>query len=383
MKQFTRTLVCLCLLLPIGARAETFVFGDSLSDTGNAAAFVDVQFGVSIPPTSPFVPLIGLCNPIDVLVIGQGCSDLFFLQRSVSNGPVAAQVLGDPLSVEPSFFFLPLLLRPAVFGTNYAVAGARAGGSGLGDLNAQVAGFLADLANPGLPPDAETASDSLYVVFIGGNDVRDARSALVFPLRLGPPGRIIDTPTPMISPLTGLTPETIIDNAVSVIAANIRRLIQDAAARRFLVVNAPDIGRLPETRTVAAAAEELHGIPAPLIIKGATRITRQFNNKLALRVHQIRLEQELMGDPVEITEFDLVAFLEGVRAAGSELGFVNTDDACFNSTLYLESMSVPPTREFHPDCGVDKFDTFAFFDDIHLSGKVNALVGDALANAVD
>lgn len=37
MKQFMRALLCLCLLLPLGAKAEIFVFGDSLSDTGNLA----------------------------------------------------------------------------------------------------------------------------------------------------------------------------------------------------------------------------------------------------------------------------------------------------------------------------------------------------------
>ena len=67
MKQFMRALLCLGLLLPFGAKAEIFVFGDSLSDTGNAAAVIDVQFGVPIPSVPPiFVPFIGLCNPVDM-----------------------------------------------------------------------------------------------------------------------------------------------------------------------------------------------------------------------------------------------------------------------------------------------------------------------------
>ena len=381
MKQFMRALLCLCLLLPIGAKAEIFVFGDSLSDTGNAAAFGDVSLLLLEPPIGPIaVPIgtVGLCNPVDILILGKSCDDLFFLQSRVSNGPVAVEVLASAL-LEPSFFFLPLPLpfppvfpniRPTPFGTNYAVAGARAGGSSLGDLNAQIAGFLTDF--PSAP------SDALYVVFIGGNDVRDARSALVFPLTLGPPGSIIDIPSPMISPLTGLTPVTIIANAVSAIDTSIRQLIT-AGARTFLVVNSPDIGSLPETRTGAAAAEELLGIPARLIINGATRVTRQFNSQLALRLRQIRLEQKRMGDPVELNEFDLFAFLEGIRAAGSELGFVNTDDACFNSALYQAT----GIREFDEDCGAALFNTFVFFDAIHPTAKVHEIVGNALSELVD
>ncbi len=182
----------------------------------------------------------------------------------------------------------------------------------------------------------------------------------------------------MISPLTGLTPVTIIANAVSAIDTSIRQLIT-AGARTFLVVNSPDIGSLPETRTGAAAAEELLGIPARLIINGATRVTRQFNSQLALRLLQIRLEQKLMGDPIELNEFDLFAFLEGIRAAGSELGFVNTDDASFNSALYQAT----GIREFDEDCGAALFNTFVFFDAIHPTAKVHEIVGNALSELVD
>ncbi len=116
MKQFMRALLCLCLLLPLGAKAEIFVFGDSLSDTGNAAAGIDISLGKTIGT-------IGLC-PIEPPLVA--CEKIFSGTTRVSNGPVAVERLAELLDfgeLKPSLFFLPPALRPFV-GTNYAVVAA-------------------------------------------------------------------------------------------------------------------------------------------------------------------------------------------------------------------------------------------------------------------
>jgi outer membrane lipase/esterase len=82
----------------------------------------------------------------------------------------------------------------------------------------QVTSFLADL-NYSAPEDA------LYVIFIGGNDVADSVRALP-------------------CDLTGLTSVQIIGGALTSVANNIMTLY-GAGARKFLVINSPDLGLVP------------------------------------------------------------------------------------------------------------------------------------------
>jgi hypothetical protein len=63
----------------------------------------------------------------------------------------------------------PALLRPGVY-TNYAFGGARARLNGPFDLSGQIARFLADF-------DDVAAPETLYVLWIGATDLRDAAEA--------------------------------------------------------------------------------------------------------------------------------------------------------------------------------------------------------------
>src|SRR4051812_27841840 len=55
-----------------------FVLGDSLSDVGNAAGVADYVLGKTLAP-----PTVGLCNPVDVLVLSRGCEDAIYLKSRV------------------------------------------------------------------------------------------------------------------------------------------------------------------------------------------------------------------------------------------------------------------------------------------------------------
>ncbi len=403
MKQFMRALLCLCLLLPLGAKAEIFgfgigatadpftdifVFGDSLSDTGNLAAFANLQVqslaildpdvlcknvreSGSDPIPCIIIPdlRVGLCfakfdetSDLDGdpdLIFEFPCDDLFFMNSRVSNGPVAVEVLANklppppsmpPLAVEPSLHFLPGFLRPFEFGTNYAVAGAHArvridpktGNPEPEDLGTQIFAFL-QLDHGGVAP-----SEALYVVMIGGNDVIDAIQALLDPSE---------------------DPRAISAAAVDAIGDNINLLI-GAGARKFLVANSPNIGSIP---AIKIAAEEA-GVPPVLVRSVATFVTIKFNRQLAERLGQIQADQPL----VEIKQFNLFRSFERVRFLGKLFGvFENIKDACFDSGEYRDTGA----RNFDPDCGVDKFDDFVFFDDLHPTGQVHQFVGKALSKA--
>jgi outer membrane lipase/esterase len=287
-----RPLLIVWLLFPISSTAEPsfreiIIFGDSLSDTGNLASLPEFGF-LNNPP----------------------------FDRGFSNGPRAVEVLASSigLEVDPSLH----LVGPPV-GTNFAVSGARARGTDPIDLPAQIGIFL--LNNGGTAP-----SDALYVVFIGGNDVRDAR----------------DEPNKHLA-------KGIIRDAVKSINVSVRSLVA-AGAKAIMVINVPDIGATPESQQ--SSDEELS--------ERATELTKQFNKELSGRMH--RIERDLNLD---LIDFNLFQFFRFVIKNSIALGFTDNDDACFSSVIFI----------FHPDCNFDKF---VFFDEFHPTKRVHERVGRAL-----
>ncbi len=286
------------LLVTVSPRAEAFsqlyIFGDSLSDTGNLAAIRDVTF------------------------------PLPFFNNRVSNGPVAVEVLAAflGLSAEPSLH----AVGPAQ-GTNYAIAGAKAEGDESIDLAAQVAAFLSNES-------ATAPADALYVIFIGSNDVRDARDAEV-----------------------GLA-AGILSQAVSAIGTAIETLA-GAGATTFLVVNAADLGQIPETLLFA----QIRGTPE--LIENTTAYTQAFNEQLTEEV--LRLQAEL---GLRIAEADIFHASVLLIRHAMAYGFENTTEPCFSQAL----------RAFNPACEEGaKFDAFFFFDEIHPTAQAHAQLGGVLS----
>ncbi|MFV2061802.1 MAG: SGNH/GDSL hydrolase family protein [Gammaproteobacteria bacterium] len=173
------------------AYSNIFIFGDSLSDTGNIAS---IQGDLPTPP---------------------------FFNNRVSNGLVAIDYVAASLNLNATAS--GYLIGPAV-GGNYAVAGARAAGVRAIDLPAQIGAFMAN--HNGIAP-----VDALYVVFIGGNDVFDA-------------SKISDVAMANLS----------IDNGVISEGQQIQALI-NAGAEYLFVVNVVDISVTPLTTLAAAATQ--------------------------------------------------------------------------------------------------------------------------------
>jgi phospholipase/lecithinase/hemolysin len=292
--------VVICLFLSGAASADTtfrnmVVFGDSLSDTGNLAS-----------------------------VIGPFPEPPYFMGSRVSNGPVAVEVLAGflGLSAEPSLYLIG-----AAKGDNYAVAGASAAGEQLTDLSGQVGGFL--LNNGGLAP-----ADSLYVVVIGGNDIRLARDES-----------------------DRRESAQIVNRAVAAVDQNIRALIA-SGARSFVVSNSGDIGSIPETKLLA----EL--MSAPKISRKATRKSISFNRQLASKLKKIEREFS-----IDIVPFDLFRTAKFVQSNSDAFGFDNIVDACFSSVTFM----------FNPECEFGKyFDNYYFFDGIHPTAKAHTRIARAL-----
>jgi phospholipase/lecithinase/hemolysin len=291
--------------------SRVYVFGDSLSDTGNFGTFVG---GLPFP---------------------------FYMNR-ISNGPVAVDVLAARLGLTANASLHVLGLD---VGSNYAVAGANAIGNEIQDLSNQILGFQ---VNHGFV----APSEALYVMFIGGNDIRSARGGASF-----------------------AQAKLMVQAAANEVRQAIETLAQ-AGARSFLLVNAPNVGAIPETRLFADAIND------PKLVKR----TRKLSNLYRKELHKIAEDlgddddnddEYYNGDENElnIVEFDMFKFFNKLLKKADKLGFTNATDACFSRE------TEPPS--FHPDCNFGaNFDQFIFFDEIHPTAHAHALAGEALFEAL-
>ncbi|MEN9539617.1 MAG: hypothetical protein RLZZ126_1852 [Pseudomonadota bacterium] len=264
------------LALPMAAQAgpysSIYVFGDSLSDTGNLA----------------------LTSPGGVLPQFGGFQGPYYSGpfQQLSNGPVWVNHLAAGLGL-PATQALPFL----VGGNNYAFAGARTDASfsvpqfippgmhlQLGMWNFGGAAF-------GLSPTpAHAVADpaALYVVIGGGNDMRDARSA---------PGAT----------------QASIDVAADIAVANLAYTVGALAnlgAKNVLISTLPDLGMTPEA-----------------IGEGLVTLSSAASAAFNARVAQIlALEGVFAGLDVDL--MDMAGALQPVVADPDSFGITNTTLPC-------------------------------------------------------
>jgi phospholipase/lecithinase/hemolysin len=311
---FALSAFCSTALLALSAAqaagfSAEYVFGDSLSDNGNLAELLRTG-NFPNPPS---------------------------FHDSFTNGPVAvaslAQHLG--LSLTPSLWVTgfqdPLnLFGGASFapGTNYAVAGALSANlSPVGiNLVSQIGAYSAFTSFHADP-------DALYVIMIGGNDVRDAA--------LDGTGRAAVT--------TGVASELAAVSALSV-----------QGAEHFLVVNVPNVGIIPE-----------FAHDNPTLAPEATIFSQLYDQELAAGLAGLDL-----GAGSTLTDFDLYDFNANILANAAALGFTDTTDRCYTNT--------PGSAATSAQCGPDaeNIDSFLYWDDIHPTARVQALWAEGFEAAV-
>jgi len=186
---------------------EMYVFGDSLSDTGNA--FVATTAQKMLPALPPSV------SP-----------HATYWQGRFANGPVAAEYLWDLMNRKNGSELTPSLTlssRVSKAGVSFAFGGSTSGISSMSPLGFMVPGLLGQvelfsthLVGKGAPANA------LYVVWSGSNDYLQRMTS---------------------------TPSDVVGN----VAASLRQLYA-MGARSFLVPNLPDMGITPFVQAQGAAA---------------------------------------------------------------------------------------------------------------------------------
>ncbi|WP_224963113.1 SGNH/GDSL hydrolase family protein [Geomonas subterranea] len=251
-------LLALVLLVPGWALAQTsfdriVVFGDSLSDPGNAFVFVGKA------NTPPYQFLDQLLVPEMPYARGG---------HHFSNGATWVEQLARQFSLSDNT--RPAYRELGVDATNYAIGGARAHDkAGEATITFEVTTFL-NVFGGQAPPDA------LYVVEFGSNDIRDALEA---------------------------QDPAIIGQAVSSLQANISALYY-AGARKFLVCNAPDLSLTPALLATdkvmpgaAAGAHQLSQYYNFLLDDLLTSMSSQLPDLQMVRVSFFGKLEELVTDP--------------------------------------------------------------------------------------
>jgi phospholipase/lecithinase/hemolysin len=308
------------VLAPVAAGAgpsNVFVFGDSLSDTGTLAE----ALGHNAPNPPSF-------------------------HDSFTNGPVAVELLAERfgLRADPSLWLTGFTdashLFPSGFvaGTNYAVGGATAAGGTTGLPN-QVGAFLSHVGQ-------HAPSDALYLVMIGGNDVRTAAHA-------GASAGVI----------AGVNSEL----------AMIQLLISKGATH-LLIPNVPNVGAIPEFTQDSPAGQAAT----------ATAFSILYDQLLASGIQSL-----ISQNPTDsILSFDLFGFNSAIGANASNLGFTNATDRCYTNAVTVFVNPAVPLQDtaacgvINPVLGAANIDHFLYWDNIHPTSRVQAMWAEGFAAIV-
>ncbi|MGI9329812.1 MAG: SGNH/GDSL hydrolase family protein [Gammaproteobacteria bacterium] len=303
---------CILLLIPClgvaGGQKEPalVVFGDSLSDSGNFHANTG-QFSL---------------RPYDLIPAAPYARGGFHFSNGSTWVEQLAKRLADPQSTKPS------LRSPRVF-TNYAYGTARSrpGTSGF-DLGSQVSMFLTDFGN-------QAPRGTTYVIWTGGNDVRDALGAL----QLDP---------------SGATSGGILQAAVTATVDNMIALY-GSGARNFLVANAPNIGLTPAVRALGPQAQG-----------AALQLSVLYNQGLSQALDGLSALPD-----TRINRLDVFAILTDLVADPASAGLSNATDACITPGVVAGAIC-------------DKPQDYLFWDGIHPTRAAHRQIAEAaLANLTE
>jgi len=281
------------------------VFGTSLSDPGNAFALTG---DAAKPPDFTLNPFLIPSAPY-----AKG-------GHHFSNGATWVEQFGHYLGLGQSV--RAAFSHPKA--TNYAVGAARAYDDGVNfNLSQQVDMFLERFDNV-------APSQSLYVIEMGSNDIRDAFALFA----------------------TGANGGPILAQAIGSIAANIQRLY-GAGAREFLVWLPPNIALTPAIRSLPPAAQALAG-----------QLTQIFDTNLNGVLTQ--LSANLPG--TSFARLDAYALLNAIVDNPDAFDLENVTTACLRPTV----------RPFI----CHDVDEFLFWDGIHPTKAGHAILAQETAKAL-
>lgn len=291
MKQQILTLgfVLFSLMLPLKAAAQKiekiYPFGDSLSDSGNLYNATLKLIGTGYPPSPYF-------------------------KGRFSNGPVWVEYLGQKLKLNPTpYTSLPLGSSNAPDGINYAFGASSSGYDNALYPKAPLPGLLAQVSlfTVSLAQSKQTADpDALYIVWAAANDY-------LF-------GKVTDPQVPVKNLLTAVT------------------ALVAVGAKNIVVVNLPDLGKLPGTRLNGQISSQL------------TALTSAHNSNLAQKVLSLKLYSK-----ANIILLDANTLFNTFLKYPGAFGFKNVTNACLtNNTVCANPNQYVFWDNYHPTTAAHK-----------------------------
>jgi phospholipase/lecithinase/hemolysin len=265
-----------------------YVFGDSLSDTGN----VSLATAGLVPVSPPYA------------------------DHSFSNGPVWAQDLAQDIG-------LPALQPSLAGGTDFAYGGAETGQTSVHTLNptdlpSQFGQFLAQVPSP--------QAGALYGVWIGSNDVLD-----------------IANNTSLTAPQQQSDVSAAVNNEVSVISG-----MAAHGAQNLLVLNVPDLGKTPyETARGPAVAQSASSLASLYDTELATAL-RPLEASGALKVDLVdafSVLNQVAANPGAYGFTDVADPVWSGNLTSSSSGTLHATGSAQNQSLFFDSLH--PTAQAH------------------------------------
>lgn len=329
MENLRRTLgagIAMCSLIgAMGAHAlptysELIVFGDSLSDTGNAANFVEGA-GLDLQPLyfTNFPDLVPDA-PYEVS------------RKFTNDGPIWVETLGATMGLPTTPF--------SQGGTVYAIGGANSTDNLPGvtpendplfSVEEQVDIFLTERG--GTAP-----SGALYTFTVGANDVRDA-------LALAAAG---GDPNPVL--------EASLFSVVNMIGA-----LAFAGAEDILLFNVPNLGLVPQV-TLFDTLDPTQDLGLLF-----AQVTAGYNALMAGALAQLLGELALAGIDLNLILADSYGLLTDVTANPGLYGFTNGVDSCLG---------------FFPDPPCADPDSHVFWDGIHPTVAMHQMIAQTAFAAI-
>jgi phospholipase/lecithinase/hemolysin len=265
--------ILFCVISPIKAMAadlsslsQLFVFGDSLSDTGNTFTFTGGQ--IPVPTVS-------------------GSNTPAYFSGRFSNGPNWVDYFGSQIGKQGlrPIPLVPLVVNPnpriaSKQGVNFALGGAQTGiSSGFPSLQNNIPGVLGQVGlfsslNQTFPADP----NALYTIFGGGNDY--------------------------------FSGQTDVNQVVQNLTNSISSLAQ-GNAKNFLVFNQPNLGDSPFGRSL--------GFPQQL-----NELAKEHNKQLALSLDNLRTT----NPGINIFSVDTNALFKTFESDPAKFGFKDATNSC-------------------------------------------------------
>ena len=265
-----------------------YVFGDSLSDTGNVSLATAGQVPVSPP----------------------------YADRSFTNGPVWAQDLAHSIG-------LPALQPSLAGGTDFAYGGAETGQTPVHtlnptDLSSQYAQFTSQVSSP--------QPGALYALWIGSNDVLDIADNASL------------TPAQQQADVAAA-----VNNESAVIHALAARGAQD-----FLVLNVPDLGKTPQETAHGAAAAQTASSLASLYDQDLAAALQPLQASGALKIDLVdtfTVLNQVEANPAAYGFTDVTQPVWTGNLTSSSSGTLQASGAAQNQYLFFDSLH--PTAQAH------------------------------------